>query len=167
MGWALWFLPAQTIPGLWYFSPQHPPPPRPAASPVAGQVLADFLLVVPEQAVQRQHVAVADEGQAVVDGVAGRAVGRDVKEKPAIQTRNNHGCGRESEGLWGHSELSLHTPQPVCRPQAVPSRCVKVALHKVIKRPHVLLFCKQHVVGNTLKDLKEKKMANTHKGLMY
>lgn len=84
--------------------------------PVAGQVLADFLLVVPEQAVQGQHVAVADERQAVVDSVAGRAVGRDVQEKP--------------------------------------SRRVKIALHKVIERPHVLLFRKQHVVGNALKDLK-------------
>lgn len=38
-----------------------------SATPVAGQVLANPLLVVPQQAVQGQDVAVADEGQTVVD----------------------------------------------------------------------------------------------------
>lgn len=86
--------------------PKHSPCCRAAASPVAGQVLADFLLVVPEQAVQGQHVAVADEGQAVVHGVAGRAVGRDVQEKPARAARAALRVGRGhrdggTQGSWG------------------------------------------------------------------
>lgn len=61
------------------------PPAHGLVVPVAGQVLANALLVVPQQAVQRQHVAVADEGQAVVDRVAGRRVRRDVQEEPAAE----------------------------------------------------------------------------------
>lgn len=58
------------------------------APPVAGEVLADPLLVVPQQAVEGQDVAVADEGQAVVDRVAGRRVRSDVQEKPAAEGKN-------------------------------------------------------------------------------
>ncbi len=52
--------------------------------PVTGEVLADPFLVVPQQAMQSQHVTVTDEGQTVVDGVAGWRVRRYVQEKPAV-----------------------------------------------------------------------------------
>lgn len=35
--------------------------------PVTGEVLADPLLVVPQQAMEGQYVAVTDKGQTVVD----------------------------------------------------------------------------------------------------
>lgn len=89
--------------------PQHCPGARAAAPPVAGQVLADFLLVVPEQAVQGQHVAVADEGQAVVDGVSGRAVGGNVKEEPAVQSQEQTSAWGGEQRAGGHWGLSLHT----------------------------------------------------------
>lgn len=37
-----------------------------------------------------------------------------------------------------------------------PSGRIKVALHKVIERPHVFFFCKQDVVCDALQNLKEK-----------
>lgn len=35
----------------------------------------------------------------------------------------------------------------------LPSCRIKISLHKVIKRPHVFLFCKQNMVGDTLENL--------------
>lgn len=35
----------------------------------------------------------------------------------------------------------------------LPSRRIEITLYKVIKRPHVLLFCKQNMVGDTLENL--------------
>lgn len=46
--------------------------------PVAGQVLADPFLVVPQKAVKGENVAITDEGETVVDGVTRRGVGSDV-----------------------------------------------------------------------------------------
>lgn len=37
-----------------------------------------------------------------------------------------------------------------------PPGCIEVALHKVVKRPHVLLFSKQDMVGDALQDLPMK-----------
>ena len=59
----------------------------PEALPVAGQVLANLLLIVPQQPVQSQNVAVADERQAVIDSVASRAVRCNIKEKPGVQNQ--------------------------------------------------------------------------------
>lgn len=55
--------------------------------PVAGKVLANFLLIVPQQPVQSKHVAIADEGQAVVDSVASRTIGCNIKEEPRVQNQ--------------------------------------------------------------------------------
>lgn len=57
--------------------------------PVTGEVLADPLLVVPQQAVEGQHIAVTDKGQTVVDRVAGRRVRRYVQEKPVVERGEN------------------------------------------------------------------------------
>lgn len=60
---------------------------------------------------QGQHVAIADEGQAVVHGVAGRAVGRDVQEKPARAARaalrvgRGHRAGGHTQGWGAHRAL--------------------------------------------------------------
>lgn len=44
-------------------------------------------------------------------------------------------------------------PNAGTRGSVSPPGCIEVALHKVVKRPHVLLFCKQDVVGDALQDL--------------
>lgn len=50
-------------------------------SPVTRQILANFLLVVPQQPVQGQNIAITNEGQAVVERVTRRAIRGDVQEK--------------------------------------------------------------------------------------
>lgn len=56
-------------------------------TPVTGEILADPLLIVPQQPVEGQHVAIADEGQAVIDRVTRGGVGSNVQEKPAAEER--------------------------------------------------------------------------------
>ena len=51
--------------------------------PAAGEVVSDFLLVIPEQAMQGQHVGVVDERQAVVPRVWQVHIRGDLCEKPA------------------------------------------------------------------------------------
>lgn len=51
------------------------------SSPVTRQILADFLLVVPQQPVQGQNVPITNKGQAVVERVTRWAVRGDVEEK--------------------------------------------------------------------------------------
>lgn len=55
--------------------------------PVAGKVLANFLLIVPQQPVQSKNIAITDEGQAVIDSVASWAIGCNIKEKPGIENQ--------------------------------------------------------------------------------
>lgn len=61
-------------------------------APAAGEVVSDLLLVDPQEAVQREHVRVADERQAVVARVKSLAVGRNLREKPANTTQLRSGC---------------------------------------------------------------------------
>lgn len=58
-----------------------------AHSPVAREVLSYLFLVVPQQPVQGQNVAITDEGQAMVDWVTGRRVRCYVQEEPTGQSR--------------------------------------------------------------------------------
>jgi len=51
--------------------------------PAAGEVVSDLLLVIPEQAMQGQHVGVVDERQAVVPRVWQVHIRGDLCEKPA------------------------------------------------------------------------------------
>lgn len=86
-----------------------------AAVPVAGEVLADLLLVVPQQAVQGQDVAVADERQAVIDCVAGGAVGCDIQEKPGVGDQNNHQRAREMRSGRGAEGTAEQVPRSTHR----------------------------------------------------
>lgn len=55
--------------------------------PVAGKVLANFLLIVPQQPVQSKYVAITDERQAVIDSVASWAIRCNIKEKPRVENQ--------------------------------------------------------------------------------
>lgn len=55
--------------------------------PVAGKVLANFLLIVPQQPVQSKYIAITDERQAVIDSVASWAIRGNIKEKPRVQNQ--------------------------------------------------------------------------------
>lgn len=74
----------------------------------------------------------------MVQRVARRAVGGDVEEKPADESKTSVTKSR--------SKLTNRTVRlPSCR--------IEITFHKVIERPHVLLFRKQNVVGDTLENL--------------
>lgn len=83
-------------------------------APVAGEVLADLLLVVPQQPVKGKNVAVADERQAVVDRVAGRAVGGNVQEKSDGNTQ-----GQQSLTYSGQQLSHRHTGTMLYRNRTV------------------------------------------------
>lgn len=57
--------------------------------PVTREILANPLLIVPEQPVKGQNIAIADERQAVIDGVTWWGVGSNVQEKPAPAERKS------------------------------------------------------------------------------
>ena len=59
----------------------------PEVLPVARKVLANFLLIVPQQAVQSKYIAITDEGQAVIDSVTSWAIRCNIKEKPRVQNQ--------------------------------------------------------------------------------
>lgn len=56
--------------------------------PVTGEILANPLLVVPQQAVEGQHIAIANKGQAMIDRVTGWRVRSYVQEKPAVEKKS-------------------------------------------------------------------------------
>lgn len=56
--------------------------------PVTGEILANPLLVVPQQAVEGQHIAITNKGQAMIDRVTGWRVGSYVQEKPAVEKKS-------------------------------------------------------------------------------
>lgn len=119
---------------------------------------------------QSQDVAIADERQAVIDCVASGAVGCNIQEKPGVQNQNNHQRAREMRraAAAGTAEKVLRS---VCThdsdaggiPQDLPSCCIKIAFYKIIERPHMFFFCKEDMVGNTLKYLNDKKMVKTQR----
>lgn len=60
--------------------------------PVTGEILANPLLVVPQQPVEGQHVAITNKGQAMIDRVTGRRVRSYVQEKPAVEKKKKSTC---------------------------------------------------------------------------
>lgn len=57
--------------------------------PVTREILANPLLIVPEQPVKGQNIAITDKRQAMIDGVTWWGVRSNVQEKPAAEERKN------------------------------------------------------------------------------
>ena len=81
--------------------------------------MADPLLVVPQQAVERQHITVTNERQTVVDRVTWWRVRRYVQEKSVVE-RGEYTFNLETEDtpstltvLVIDSLLCFHTNDPV------------------------------------------------------
>lgn len=70
-------------------------------------------------------------------------------ESEAMSKKN---LQRREEGLRAGTDRRLRPPGT-----SPPSGRVKVALHKVVKRPHVFFFRKQDVVCDALQNLKHRR----------
>lgn len=57
--------------------------------PVAGQVLANSLLIVPQKTMQCEHIPITDERQTVIHRIAWRRVGCNIQEEPAQMEKHN------------------------------------------------------------------------------
>lgn len=56
--------------------------------PVTREILANPLLIIPEQPVESQNIAITDKRQAMIDGVTWWGVWSNVQEKPAAAKQN-------------------------------------------------------------------------------
>ena len=106
------------------------------------QVVADLLLVVPQQSVQRQDVGIADERHRVATALLGRFKVRcDLDEEPTTRLKVRPVCSNHKSS---NSKFPSNRLASVSSPE------------QIVEVEHVLFFGEFDVVGNVLQNLRHE-----------